>query len=203
LLTNDIGRYPRLQFPDEKPRCLQGQHRIKVGREVLSPRDRWWTVDLYLNDRGSYFAIQYAIFTNYSKDISDELKVTLKEEYSNEKQPSDGEIYCKIWQYREQGNTRFEKRWWSRLSSNSKADRLRQLLHHDELSAAFSTLLPPIPGIRGGMRISMLGKVIALKYDEVSSLYNLPQLQSILTQVGNSKLPNIREGVLVCLGEPR
>ncbi|OJD27441.1 hypothetical protein ACJ73_01169 [Blastomyces percursus] len=114
-------------FPDENVKCLHGRHRINVGRKVLPPTDRWWTVDLYLDD------------------IGEQLRTTLEEEYCNENGPGDGEIYCKIRQYQEEGNAQSEKRWWARLSSSSKGDRLRQL-SNVELRTAFNAVLLPIPG---------------------------------------------------------
>jgi hypothetical protein len=41
----------------------------------------------------------------------EELRTTRKEEYSNEKAPSDGEVYHKIRQYLDEENVRFQKRW--------------------------------------------------------------------------------------------
>jgi hypothetical protein len=89
----------------------------------------------------------------------------LIDEYSNEKQPSDGEIYRKIRQYEQEHNARFQKRWWAKLSDN-KAKRLRQLSDNIELREAFNALLS-IPGLWGGMSIGKLAKVMALDCDEV------------------------------------
>jgi hypothetical protein len=51
LLTNQPHHYAELVFPSGyQLECLHGQHRIQAAREVeiLSPIDKWWTVDLYL-----------------------------------------------------------------------------------------------------------------------------------------------------------
>src|SRR6266487_234327 len=90
--------------------------------------------------------------TLFNIDISDELRTTLIGEYSDEKQPSDGEVYCKIRQYQAEWNDHFQKRWRSRLSEN-KNTRLKQLFNHVDFSAAFDAILLPLPGLRPGMRL--------------------------------------------------
>ncbi|KAH1970748.1 hypothetical protein KXW55_006869, partial [Aspergillus fumigatus] len=89
LLTNPPSSLPTLRFGVGQLQCLHGQHCIRIGRELLPPGDRWWSVDIYL------------------EDISDELRTSLLEEYSNEKPPSDGEVYWKIRQYDSEHNARF------------------------------------------------------------------------------------------------
>ena len=44
-------------------------------------------------------------------DIGDDLKMSLIEEYANEKPPSNGEIYRKIHQYANDGNLHRELQW--------------------------------------------------------------------------------------------
>jgi len=49
LLSKQPGGYPELMFPDGyQLQCLHGRHRIQAAREFLLPKDKWWTVDLYL-----------------------------------------------------------------------------------------------------------------------------------------------------------
>lgn len=93
------------------------------------------------------------------------------EEYSSEKDPDDGEIYRKIREYQGYqgaGNPYFEKRWWARLSaiSNHKRDNLEQLFRRPQYRAAFDVQLD-IPGLGGGMRLSTLHKMLAMRCDEV------------------------------------
>lgn len=64
-------------------------------------------------------------------------------------------------------NARFEERWMSRLSKN-KAKRFRQLSSHADIRFAFDALLV-IPGLRSGMSLGSLQRVLALKCDEVGS----------------------------------
>ncbi|KAL5333673.1 hypothetical protein BJX70DRAFT_48849 [Aspergillus crustosus] len=141
-------QYPHLSFRGHQVQCLHGQHRLKAAEETLPPSDRWWTVDLYLDD------------------ISPDLRTTLVDEYANEKAPTDGEVYRKIRQYQHESNALFQNRWLSRLSPN-KAKRLRQLTSEDNthLCAAFDTLLG-IPGLWNGMSLGSLNTVMALKCDE-------------------------------------
>ncbi|KAJ6102590.1 hypothetical protein N7486_005017 [Penicillium sp. IBT 16267x] len=148
LLTNSCEKCPMLSFSPGQVLCLHGQHRLRAAEDVLAPSEQWWTVDLYLND------------------ISYDLRNTLIDEYSNEKMPSDGEIYRKLRQYQNEHNAPFQKRWWARLSEN-KAKRLRQLMSPDnvDICAAFDALLP-IPGLWDGMSIGSLNRVLALKCDE-------------------------------------
>ncbi|ODM24144.1 hypothetical protein SI65_01734 [Aspergillus cristatus] len=170
LMANNTACYPRLQFPTGQVQCLHGQHRLKAAEETLPPTERWWTVDLYLD--GLPFASPHlsSYGPDFSTDISPNLRNALVDEYANEKQPSDGEVYRKIRQYQHEHNAHFQKRWWSRLSDN-KAKRLRQLISSPDnvdLCAAFDRLLA-IPGLWNGMSLGSLNKVMAMKCDEVCS----------------------------------
>jgi hypothetical protein len=101
-------------------------------------------------------------------DTNPELRTTLVEEYSNEEKPSDGEIYCKIRQYERERNLCFKNRWKALLSDHGRRA-LRQLDDHEELAAAFDDVLE-VPGMRSGMRLSTVHKVIGDKCHEVSLL---------------------------------
>ncbi|EQL28304.1 hypothetical protein BDFG_08923 [Blastomyces dermatitidis ATCC 26199] len=175
LMTNPPDRYPQLQFPTGQIRCLHGQHRLKAGEELLPPSNQWWTVDLYLDD------------------ISSGLQASLVDEYSNEKPPSDGEVYQKVRQYQYKANARFEERWKSRLSSN-KAKRLRQLSSpaHVDVCAAFDALLA-IPGLWNGMNLGSLHRVLALNCDEeiVTYLAHVKQFWSSLVDDDRDKMMKI------------
>ena len=106
-------------------------------------------------------------------DISNDLKTSLIEEYSNEKQPTDGEIYRKIRQYESDGNSVLRQKWLMRLSSEWKRGRLEQLSKekNERLRRGFDRLLA-IPGLwLDGMRASMLHRVIAVTAVEVSLFF--------------------------------
>ncbi|KAL4801661.1 hypothetical protein BDV18DRAFT_164709 [Aspergillus unguis] len=143
LMTTDPHRYPRLAFDVGQLHGLHGRHRVQAGSEVLPPTDRWWTVDLYMDD------------------IGEQLRTSLVEEYANQKRPSDGEIYRKIRQYEGELNDSFRQRWFVRLSANNQ-ERLDQLdnRRNRRLRGGFDRLLR-IPGLWCGMRISMLHRLIA------------------------------------------
>ena len=94
-------------------------------------------------------------------DLNPSLRTCLVEEYSNEKKPGKGKIYCKIRQYHFQRNLYFERRWWSRLTAHGERY-LKQLFRYPELTAAFDTLLG-IPGLWDRMRISTLHTILATK----------------------------------------
>ncbi|KAA8652798.1 hypothetical protein EYZ11_011222 [Aspergillus tanneri] len=151
LLTRVESEIPHLQFPPGQLLALHGRHRIAAGREVLPPGHYWWAVDLYLDN------------------IGDDLKTSLIEEYSNEKPPSDGEIYRKIRQYAGDGNLHGELRWKARLCPNSRT-RFEALSKNTRLRHAFDRILG-IPGHWNAMRISMLHRVIAVRCDEEIAHY--------------------------------
>ncbi|CEO59622.1 hypothetical protein PMG11_04291 [Penicillium brasilianum] len=132
LLTNNAHQIPHLVFVAGQLQGLHGRHRVQAGAEVLPPADRWWTVDLYLD------------------------------EYANQKKPSDGEIYRKIRQYEGEDNEAFRERWFVRLSPNNQGrlDQLDNKRNR-RLRRAFDRLLA-IPGLwPSGMRISLLHRLIA------------------------------------------
>lgn len=51
-LLKGSSPYPHLSFPKGfQLENIHGRHRIQAGQEILPPKDRWWTVDLYLSGR--------------------------------------------------------------------------------------------------------------------------------------------------------
>ncbi|OQD76719.1 hypothetical protein PENANT_c125G11294 [Penicillium antarcticum] len=148
-MTDQPSRYPHLHFSTGSIQCLHGQHRLKAGEHYLPSIDQWWTVDLYLDD------------------ISPDLQTSLVDEYSNERVPSDGEIYLKVRQYRYEANSHFENRWLARLSDN-KARRLRGLESHPSVRAAFDSLLGLPSLMIHGMQIGSLPQALAICCDESS-----------------------------------
>ena len=108
-------------------------------------------------------------------DLNRELKTTLIEEYSAEKEPDDGEIYSKIREYQGYGgagNPYFEKRWWARLAaiSTHKKRNLKQISAHTDYRAASDVQLD-VPGLQGGIRLSTTHKMIADRCEEVGLTY--------------------------------
>ena len=97
LLSNT---YPELEFPPGyRLECLHGRYRLRAGADILPPGEKRWTVDLYL---AGTIIVQFRTQNHaltFPLDINHKLKTSLIEEYSNEKEPDDGEIYCKIPKY--------------------------------------------------------------------------------------------------------
>ena len=52
LLSDSQSEWPTLRLPSgTRLECLRGWDRLRAGWESLPPKDRWWTVDLYLNGK--------------------------------------------------------------------------------------------------------------------------------------------------------
>ncbi|KAF4768880.1 hypothetical protein HAV15_008832 [Penicillium sp. str.  len=171
MMTDQPSRCPHLHFSTGSIQCLHGQHRLKAGEHYLPSIDQWWTVDLYLDD------------------ISPDLQTSLVDEYSNERVPSDGEIYLKVRQYRYEANSHFENRWLARLSDN-KARRLRGLESHPSVRAAFDLLLGLPSLMIHGMQIGSLPQALAICCDEeiVHALTRLRQYWSSLVGHDRAKM---------------
>ncbi|ELR03478.1 hypothetical protein GMDG_06208 [Pseudogymnoascus destructans 20631-21] len=146
LTNNEVPDYPLLEFLTSfHLECLHSRHRIEAGCGFLDPGNDWWTVDLYLSD------------------LNINLKTCLIEEYSNEEKPSDGEIYYKMQRYHFLQNFSFEMRWKA-LLRGKRQQYLLMLTRNEAMTAAFDDLLD-IPGLWGGMKITTLHKMMALKCD--------------------------------------
>ncbi|KAJ5369939.1 uncharacterized protein N7496_006031 [Penicillium cataractarum] len=169
LQTNHPDHYPHLHFSTGSIKFLHGQHRLKAAEHYLPSIDQWWIVDLYL----------------------DGLQTSLVDEYSNERVPSDGEIYVKVRQYRNEANVHFENRWLARLSDN-KARRLRGLESHPSVRAAFDSLLVLPSLLIHGMQIGSLPQALAISCDEeiVHALNRLLKYWSSL--VGHDRAKMLR-----------
>jgi hypothetical protein len=97
LLDNPRDMPPELNFPPgRKLECLHGKHRIQAAKELrfLKAEDKWWVVDLYLGKTLYIYFIQ--MLTMSLKELSQEARRSLVEEYSNSLNFSDGETYRKI-----------------------------------------------------------------------------------------------------------
>ncbi|KAJ5569140.1 hypothetical protein N7450_011626 [Penicillium hetheringtonii] len=149
LLPADGRHPPRLEFQTGQLWGLHGRHRVQAGMEVFLRR----------------------IAGGRLISTRTELQSALVEEYSNERKPTDGELYSKIRQYEGEGNEAFRERWFSGLYQldNKRNRRLR---------CAFDGLLT-IPGLwPGGMRISVLHRLVASGCVERSGDSKLPRSHS-------------------------
>ncbi len=65
LRTCPRDDYPELRFrAGVRLTCLHGKHRVQAGREFLSPRDKWWIADFYLDG-------EYCNMRSYSVNVDD------------------------------------------------------------------------------------------------------------------------------------
>ncbi|KAK4171629.1 hypothetical protein QBC36DRAFT_198921 [Triangularia setosa] len=84
--------YPNLIYPPGfRLQCLRGRSRAEAVKKALPSRARRLVVDLF-----------HSVLM-LSLDIDLALETTLIEEYSAEKDPDDGELYCKIRRYQGYG----------------------------------------------------------------------------------------------------
>ncbi|KAJ5917587.1 hypothetical protein N7466_011141 [Penicillium verhagenii] len=135
---------------------------------------------------------QGLIFMRRYEPRGSDLQTTLIDEYSNEKVPSDGEIYRKVRQYRNDANAHFENRWLARLSDN-KARRLRGLDSNPIVRASFDSLLVIPSLVIHGMQIGSLPQALAIDCDEeiVHALTKLLQFWSSLVRHDREKMLKI------------
>lgn len=146
-----------LRFPPGvRLKRLRGWDRLQAGWESLPLKDRWWTVDLYLNGKEIPFSSDFIL------DINETLEGFLKEGYSNKGEPSDGQIYRKNCQHILQDDVVAERQWWARLSSKNKRLDLKRLLCHERYTTALGALLE-IPGLWEGVRGGMWKKMMDLR----------------------------------------
>ena len=111
LLSNLQDGYPNLVFPARyQLKCLHGRHRIQVGKEFLSLRNKWWAVDLYLAGIIKTSSKDLTCLTFVLVNTNIALKRCLIKEYSNKEKPTNNKIYRKIREYHFQRNFSFEMR---------------------------------------------------------------------------------------------
>lgn len=107
--TDQQGGLPGLGFwAGYELECLYGRHRAQAAKQALIPQDIWWTIDLYRSGKIDYrFPSRFLTGSSYT---SAEFKAALTEEYPNECQPSDGEIYRKLREFHFQNQYSLETR---------------------------------------------------------------------------------------------
>ena len=91
----------------------------------------------------------------------------MAEEFKNQRKHTDGEIYRKIRQYEHEQNGQLRQRWFARLSQSNQK-RFEQLDNpkNRRLRNGLDALLT-IPGLWGGMRLSMIHRLVAVDCIEV------------------------------------
>lgn len=174
LLSDSQSQWPTLHLPPGiRLACLRGWDRLRAGWESLPPRDRWWTVDLYLNGKRKLSYHPDFISPAVLPDVSETLKQSFREAFSNEGHPSDGQIYRQIRLRSLHGNADAEGQWWARLSQNKRQD-LKRLLGQKSCKryvAALDALLD-LPGLWEGVRGGMWKKMMDLRCEEVKVTYD-------------------------------
>lgn len=136
--------------------------------------------------------------------MSEETRQYLTEEYSDERQPGDGEFYQKIRLY--QGvfgrkNRYFERRWWARLgavsTSSNRRKQLKQLLNHEQLAPAFDALRF-LPALYCGFELSTISKTIAMRFLEVGPCGTHSQVSLLINRcIGVHILSEFHENQVV------
>lgn len=170
LSSNAHSQWPTLRFPPGvRLKCLRGWDRLRAGWELLPPKDRWWTVDLFLSGKGIPFHTCLPFYADSLLDLNQKLEKALREGFLNEGRPSPGQIFRNIRLCILQDDFRAERQWWARLSSNNQRLNLRRLLRHERYMPALDALLD-LPALWEGIWGGMWKKVMDAKCEEVGCL---------------------------------
>ncbi|KAG2026558.1 hypothetical protein GB937_001339 [Aspergillus fischeri] len=144
---------------------------VGYPRKWLSPQNRWWVVDVYVEDQRP---------DNEGTDVDQpgrrqlgaRLVRSLREQFRNERQPPDGLIYYKLRLYEgaldQPADRDAADKWWAILQNNpatKKHKYLRAFFRHGSFPQAFDALLP-IRGLWAGMQIGVLHTLVSLRCDE-------------------------------------
>jgi hypothetical protein len=113
---------------------------------------------------------------NFVVDESKTLTAHWSDDYYHQSPYSDGEVYRKVWIFKEQDSTAQMNLWMARLSS-SKRDSLERLLKRRGFTKGLEALLD-LPGLWGGLQLGNVRGLLALRCDEVHALYVTPPTES-------------------------
>ncbi|KAL7649375.1 hypothetical protein ACMYSQ_012216 [Aspergillus niger] len=164
LLPCDTEPFPELIVPlNMSLRALGHENVIAAARKKLYGENRWWVVDVYVEDPNEQPQRQTL---NYH------LVRSLREHFPNQRRPPDGLIYERIRFY--QGklghppDENAEAVWWAVLRHDPKSKKhvyLRAFLQHPSFPPAFDALLL-IPGLWAKMQLGVLHTMVSLRCDE-------------------------------------
>ncbi|KAK5111090.1 hypothetical protein LTR85_012265 [Meristemomyces frigidus] len=135
-----------LQLPaGQALHCLHGKHRVLAARRILRANDQWWTVTLYGNH------------------MPNDVRQSLVEEYKNERQFADGDIFRYYRDAQIRNDQRSVKRWLARLSA-CKRRNLMQLekADHGRVIEALDNLLP-YTGLWQQLQLGALNRLLPLR----------------------------------------
>ncbi|KAF2812826.1 uncharacterized protein BDZ99DRAFT_381703, partial [Mytilinidion resinicola] len=129
--------------------CLHGQHRIEAAKQYLDNIEKWWVIDLYLDDLPNTIALH------------------LRTEYSNARAFCDGDIFRYLRKYSKNENRAQESKWQARLKdSESKEKDIKKLVSKMRpLCDAFDDLLPFI-GLWATLRLGTFHRYLTLRCEQ-------------------------------------
>lgn len=162
-LTQSIpGGERRLKALDEEPviadypdnlTYLYGRHRLEAAKSVLPASQKWWVVDLYVDEQLSEGEIQ-----------------ELRDEHLNARNFFDGDIFRHLRQCHLIGDLHRKKKWLSRLSEAKRRDVQTLEKRKDTESRLFAQSLDaliPFIGLWPALRIGTFHRLLSLRCLEV------------------------------------
>lgn len=106
--------------------CLHMRHHLKAVKQHLNSTDKWWVVDLYLNNLFSVTLLMLNSNWCLSTDIHDDAKMAIKNKYFNFRNFCDDNIFQNL-QYHQRNNNKQEVSKWITKLSKSKQRNIIQL----------------------------------------------------------------------------
>ena len=146
--------------PEDPLPLLQGRHRIEAARQFLAPHDKWWVVDLFVDDVLSSSTIDF-----------------LRQEYNTSARFCDGDIFRNL-RLATLNNGRSErKKWLSRLSATKRRDILQLEKRADKQPATGAFLdaldnLIPYSGLWLALQLGTFHRILSLRCPEVSGIFS-------------------------------
>ncbi|KAI2812139.1 hypothetical protein CBS115989_10745 [Aspergillus niger] len=180
LLPCDTELFPELIVPlNMSLRAFGHENVIAAARKRLYGENRWWVVDVYVEDPNEQPQRQ---------TLHSHLVRSLREHFPNRRRPPDGLIYERIRFYKGKlchpPDEQAEALWWAVLRHDPKSKNhvylravlrhdpksknhvyLRAFLQHPSFPAAFDALLL-IPGLWAKMQLGVLHTMVSLRCDE-------------------------------------
>jgi len=111
----------------------------------------------------------FRVSLTLATDIDVKLRESLREEYSNAANFSDGEIFRHIRLYNRDGDILQERKWWARLTKDKSRD-LKRILDVQILREAFDRLLE-VTGLWPAFHIGTMRRYLLLRCHEVRLLF--------------------------------
>ncbi|TKA80621.1 hypothetical protein B0A49_04907 [Cryomyces minteri] len=139
---------PTLSLPSQcSLLCLHGRHRVEAAHRHLGAFEKWWVVDLYIDD------------------LPHDTITVLRTEYSNARAFCDGDVFRNLRFHQQRGDLAQAGKWLARLSSSKQRDVRKLLTKKDRLRKAFDDLLPFI-GLWAPLQLGTFHRILTLNCDE-------------------------------------